>query len=55
MAFGATRDLRPIGTVLFVNCSYLTLERDALKPQLIYVGPMPNVFLPRQLFSIVLA
>ena len=55
VAFGSTRDLRPTGTMLFVNCSCLTLERDALKCQVICVGPMPSVFLPRQLFSIVLA
>ena len=29
IAFGSTRDLRPTGTVLFVNCAYPTLEQDA--------------------------
>ncbi len=39
VAFGSTRDLRPTGTVLFVNCPYPTLERDALKPQPMSIGP----------------
>ena len=38
VAFGSTRDLRPIGTVLFVNCPYPMLERDALKPQPMTIG-----------------
>lgn len=29
IAFGSSRDLRPIGTVLFVNCPYPTLDEDA--------------------------
>ena len=28
MAFGSTRDLRPVGTVMFVNCPYPILETD---------------------------
>ena len=39
VAFGSTRDLRSTGTVLFVNCPYPTLERDALKPQPMSIGP----------------
>ena len=30
VAFGSTRDLRPVGTVLFVNCPYPKLEEEAL-------------------------
>ena len=29
VAFGSTRDLRPVDTVSFVNCPFLTLESDA--------------------------
>ncbi len=29
VAFGSTRDLSPIGSVLFVNCPYPTLDKDA--------------------------
>jgi len=39
VAFGSTRDLRPTGTVLFVNCPYPTLERDALEAAPIVFGP----------------
>jgi len=28
VAFGSTRDLRPVGTVIFVNCPYPVLETD---------------------------
>lgn len=39
VAFGSTRDLRPPGTPLFVNCAYPTLETDAVKPQALVIGP----------------
>lgn len=39
LAFGSTRDLRPAGTVLFVNCPYPTLEEDALATSSIVFGP----------------
>ena len=32
VAFGSSRDLRPPGTVLFVNCPYPTLGKDAVEP-----------------------
>ncbi|MGI9308039.1 MAG: FMN-binding glutamate synthase family protein [Gammaproteobacteria bacterium] len=28
VAFGSTKDLRPVGTLIFVNCPYPTLEED---------------------------
>ncbi len=37
-AFGSTRDLRPAGTVLFVNCPFPTLEKDAAKTSAVTVG-----------------
>ncbi|MCZ6854634.1 MAG: FMN-binding glutamate synthase family protein [Gammaproteobacteria bacterium] len=39
IAFGSTRDLKPSGTVLFVNCPYPTLERDAVEPGPVVIGP----------------
>ena len=39
VAFGSTRDLRPTGTVLFVNCPYPTLDEDAVPSSEITVGP----------------
>ncbi|MDG2277357.1 MAG: hypothetical protein P8L31_05305, partial [Pseudomonadales bacterium] len=30
VAFGSTRDLRPVGTAIFVNCPYPTLEEDSV-------------------------
>ncbi len=38
IAFGSTRDLRPEGTVLFVNCPYPTLDEDAVEPTPITYG-----------------
>ena len=39
VAFGSTRDLRPPGTVLFVNCPFPTLEIDAVGANDITIGP----------------
>ena len=39
VAFGSTRDLRPTGTLLFVNCPYPTLERDAVDTTEVTIGP----------------
>ncbi len=39
VAFGSTRDLRPPGTILFVNCPYPTLDEDAVQPVPVIVGP----------------
>ncbi|MCC7410345.1 MAG: FMN-binding glutamate synthase family protein [Gammaproteobacteria bacterium] len=38
-AFGSTRDLRPAGTVLFVNCPFPTLDEDAVAPEPLQIGP----------------
>lgn len=38
-AFGSTRDLRPVGTILFVNTPFPTLEMDAAATQAITIGP----------------
>jgi glutamate synthase domain-containing protein 2 len=39
IAFGSTRDLRPVGTVYFVNCPYPTLGEDAVPTRAITIGP----------------
>lgn len=39
VAFGSTRDLRPTGTVYFVNCPFPTLEKDAQGPAAVKIGP----------------
>ena len=41
VAFGSTRDLRPTGTVLFVNTPFPTMEKDAVEPAPVLLGP-PN-------------
>ena len=38
-AFGSTRDLRPTGTVLFVNCPFPTLDEDAAPTSEVTIGP----------------
>ena len=39
VAFGSTRDLRPVGTPFFVNCPYPTLDADAVPAQEVTIGP----------------
>ena len=39
IAFGSTRDLRPVGTVIFVNCAYPVLEKDVVEPKPVTLGP----------------
>lgn len=38
-AFGSTRNLTPVGTVIFVNCPFPTLDEDASPPPAVTVGP----------------
>ena len=38
MAFGSTRNLTPVGTVIFVNCPFPTLDEDAIPTPPITVG-----------------
>lgn len=42
VAFGSTRDLRPVGTVIFVNCPYPILETDIAPTSALEIGPMPD-------------
>jgi len=39
IAFGSTRDLRPPGTILFVNCPFPTLDEDAVELEPVTIGP----------------
>ncbi len=39
VAFGSTRDLRPVGTVIFVNCPYPVLETDIAATAALEIGP----------------
>ena len=39
VGFGSTRDLRPPGTVLFVNCPFPTLGEDAVPTRSVTIGP----------------
>lgn len=39
VAFGSTRDLRPTGTVMFVNCPFPTMRVDAVPPTVVTIGP----------------
>ena len=38
-AFGSTRDLRPPGSIIFVNCPFPTLDQDAVEPGPVTMGP----------------
>ena len=38
-AFGSTRDMKPVGTVIFVNCPYPTLEEDSVATTNVTLGP----------------
>lgn len=37
--FGSTRDLKPAGTVYFVNCPFPTLEQDVAETKPVTIGP----------------
>ncbi len=51
--FGSTRDLRPVGTTLFVNCPYPTLDEDATPVGRITVGPTCRIpYTPGLIFNI---
>ena len=38
-AFGSTRDLRPVGTPMFVACPFPTLTEHAVEPAPVTIGP----------------
>lgn len=46
IAFGSTKNLTPVGTAIFMNCAFPTLDEDAVEMQLLEIGP--NCRLPYQ-------
>ena len=53
IAFGSTRDLKKVGTVLFVNCPYPTLGEDAAPVSEQIVGPDSKLpYVTKSLFNI---
>ncbi|MDH3589400.1 MAG: FMN-binding glutamate synthase family protein [Gammaproteobacteria bacterium] len=42
VAFGSTRDMKPVGSIMFVNCPYPTLDEDAAEPASMIIGPYCN-------------
>ena len=53
VAFGSTRDLRPTGTVIFVNCPFPTLDEDAVPAEPLTIGPhCAHPFNARSFFNI---
>ena len=53
VGFGSTRDLRPPGTVLFVNCPFPTLGEDAVPTREVTIGPgCRNPYTTSALFNI---
>jgi glutamate synthase domain-containing protein 2 len=39
VAFGSTKDIRPVGTMIFVNCAYPILETDVAPTEALDIGP----------------
>jgi len=53
VAFGSTRDLRPPGTIMFVNCPFPTLDEDAVEPKPVMIGPYcQQPYITSSLFNI---
>ncbi|MDD9878579.1 MAG: hypothetical protein OXR84_14160 [Magnetovibrio sp.] len=53
IAFGSTRDLKPRGTVLFVNCPFPTLEEDVVPTEPVTIGPhAEKPYTTRAIFNI---
>ena len=53
VAFGSTRDLKPTGSVLFVNCPFPTLEEDSAPTGSVTIGPFcPEPYRTDSLFNI---
>ncbi|WP_196139249.1 FMN-binding glutamate synthase family protein [Aliikangiella sp. G2MR2-5] len=53
IAFGSTRDTRKVGNILFVNCPYPTMKKDAVEPREITVGEnCENPWTTRSFFGV---
>ncbi len=53
VAFGSSRDLRPPGTIYFVNCPFPTLEQDSAEAAEVTIGPyVKHPYTTTSLFNI---
>ena len=53
VAFGSTKNLQPVGTCIFVNCPFPTLEADAAKTEAMEIGPYAKTpYYARSIFNI---
>ena len=53
VAFGSTRELKQVGTVIFANCPYPTLGEDAVPPKEQTIGPFcRKPYVTKSLFNI---
>lgn len=53
VAFGSTRDLRPPGSILFVNTPFPTLNEDVVPPHAVTIGPdCPDPYVTHSIFNI---
>ena len=53
IAFGSTRNLDRVGTIMFMNCAFPTLTEDAIDPQTITLGPnCPHPYVTNSVFNI---
>lgn len=52
VAFGSTRDLRPPGTILFVNTPFPTLDEDAVEPRPVSIGYCRQPYVTASFFNI---
>jgi len=53
VAFGSTRDLRPVGTALFANCAYPKLDDEFAETSAVTIGPdCQTPYTTRAIFNI---
>jgi hypothetical protein len=50
VAFGSTKNLSPVGTVIFANCPFPTLDEDASETRPITIGEGFCLFIPHTIF-----
>lgn len=53
VAFGSTQNLSPVGTVIFINCPFPTLEEDACPAPNVVIGKgCPNPYEPQSIINV---
>jgi len=53
IAFGSTRNLDQVGTIMFMNCAFPTLSEDAIPAQTVTIGPnCPQPYATNSVFNI---